>query len=110
MSVVVHSVQCLVQNAWRELWVPLCILFNGQRDSFVSGKGAGREFDHSPPSTALVKDEYSYASTRPICLYGKERNIFTFAEGLCFKDLLPVSIFYCSATLTEVFPCFFSQF
>ena len=40
MSVVVHSVQCLVQNAWRELWVPLCILFNGQRDSFASGKGA----------------------------------------------------------------------
>jgi len=30
----------------------------------------GREADHSPPSSAEVKNAWSYTSTPPICLHG----------------------------------------
>jgi hypothetical protein len=33
-------------------------------------KRPGREADHSPPSSAEVKNAWSYTSTPPICLYG----------------------------------------
>jgi len=33
-------------------------------------KRAGRETDHSPPSSAEVKNAWSYISTPPIYLYG----------------------------------------
>jgi hypothetical protein len=32
-------------------------------------KQLGREVDHSPPSSAKVKSEWSYTSTPPICLH-----------------------------------------
>jgi len=35
----------------------------GTRDSFPGGKTAGREADHSPPSSAEVKNKWSYTST-----------------------------------------------
>jgi hypothetical protein len=43
-----------------------------------------READHSPPSSAEVKDEWSYSSTPPMRLHGivlikkKQRGNFTF--------------------------------
>jgi hypothetical protein len=33
-------------------------------------KRPGREADHSPPSSAKVKNAWSYTSTPPICLHG----------------------------------------
>jgi hypothetical protein len=33
-------------------------------------KGLGREADHSPPSSAEVKNPWSYTSTLPILLHG----------------------------------------
>jgi len=36
--------------------------------------GPGREADHSPPSSAEVKNAWSYTSTYPIRLYGKVLN------------------------------------
>jgi hypothetical protein len=33
-------------------------------------KRPGREADHSPPSSAEVKNAWSYTSTPPICLHG----------------------------------------
>jgi hypothetical protein len=41
------------------------------------GKLARAWFDHSPPSTAWIKNEWSYAFTSPICLHGLERWNFT---------------------------------
>jgi hypothetical protein len=35
----------------------------GTRDSFPGGKAAGRETDHSPPSSAEVKNAWSHTST-----------------------------------------------
>jgi hypothetical protein len=46
-------------------------------------KRPGRETDHSPPSSAEVRNAWSYTSTHPIRLYGvvlskKHRDNFTF--------------------------------
>jgi hypothetical protein len=42
----------------------------GTRDSFPGVKRPGREADHSPPSSAEVKNAWRYASTPPIRLHG----------------------------------------
>jgi hypothetical protein len=43
-------------------WVP--------GDLFLAVKWLGHEADHSPPSSAKVKNAWSYTSTPPILLYG----------------------------------------
>jgi hypothetical protein len=48
------------------LWGPSSLLFNGYRELFPWGlKRPGREADHSPPSSAEVKNAWSYTSTSP---------------------------------------------
>jgi hypothetical protein len=42
----------------------------GTRVSIPGGKPAGREDDHSPPSSTEVKNAWSYTSTTPIQLQG----------------------------------------
>jgi hypothetical protein len=42
----------------------------GTRGSFPGVKRLGREADHSSPSNAEVKNEWSYTSTPPIRLHG----------------------------------------
>ena len=61
-------------------WGPPSLLYNGYR-VFTGGRvRPGRDADPSPPSSAVVKKEYSYTSTPPItrtactepqCLYSK---------------------------------------
>ena len=43
------------------------------------GKNSGRDTDHSPPSCAEVKNEWSCISTPPLPLRGVDR-----ATSLCF--------------------------
>jgi hypothetical protein len=45
---------------------------------FPRGKMAGLEVDHSPPSSAKVKYEWSYTSTPPICHHGVDKEKCTF--------------------------------
>jgi hypothetical protein len=40
------------------------------RTLYLGVKRPGREADHSPPSSAEVKNTWSYISTPPICLHG----------------------------------------
>jgi hypothetical protein len=48
------------------LWgPPSLIISNGYRGLFPGSKVIGREADHSPPSSAEVKNEWSYTSTHP---------------------------------------------
>ena len=47
-------------------WGPTSLLFNGWRHSFPMLKQPGRAADHSPLSSAKVKNERSYISTPPI--------------------------------------------
>jgi hypothetical protein len=42
----------------------------GTRGSFPGGKAAGREADHSPLSSAEVKNAWNYTSTPRIRLHG----------------------------------------
>jgi flagellar basal body-associated protein FliL len=42
----------------------------GTGGSFPGARAAGRETDHSPPSSAEVKNAWSYTITPPICLHG----------------------------------------
>lgn len=70
---------------WSRVWIPV-----GARDCFFSGMsrldlgptkpikwvpgfllGLGREFYHSPSSSAKVKNEWSCTSPPPVCLQGK---------------------------------------
>ena len=40
-------------------------------------KDQGRDVDHSPPTSAEFKKEWSYTSAPYICLYGVDRDNFT---------------------------------
>ena len=42
--------------------------------SFLGVKRPGRDADHSSPTSAEVKDGWSYTSTPTICLHGVDRN------------------------------------
>jgi hypothetical protein len=50
-------------------WGPQILLFTGYRCYFPGIKRPGLDVDRSPPSNAEVKNEWSYTSTPPICLY-----------------------------------------
>jgi hypothetical protein len=65
---------------------------HGQPGSFSDVKRPGREADHSPPSCVDVKNEWSYFSTPPICIYGVDRNPFIFTSFLS-ETLFSTSIF-----------------
>jgi hypothetical protein len=43
----------------------------------------GREADHSPPSSAVAKNEQNYTFTSPVCLRGVHRESFTFFCSCC---------------------------
>jgi hypothetical protein len=48
---------------------------------FPRDKAAGREFDHSPPSSAEAKNEWSYAATPPIFLQGVDKDNVTYLNA-----------------------------
>jgi len=50
----------------------------GIRGYFPWVKRSRSEVNHSPRSSAEVKDKWSYTSTPPICLHGLDREHFTF--------------------------------
>jgi hypothetical protein len=58
---------------------PTNLLLNGYRETFPWVKRLGHEADHSPQTTAEVKNGWSYTSTSPIHLHGiMHRDNFTF--------------------------------
>jgi len=58
------------------------------------------EANHSPPSSAEVKNEWSYTSTPPTCLHDVDRNNFTllcrYIKGKYVYKLLSVLTEFCS--------------
>jgi hypothetical protein len=63
------------------LWIRPSPLFSGYWDSFPGLKRPGCEVDHSPLSTAGVKNEWRYSPASPVCLNGVDRgnsSFFTF--------------------------------
>ena len=66
----------LLQNHPDRLWgssSPLCNLYRG---SFPRVKRSGNKAYHSPQSTAVVKNEWSYTFAPPICLQSLDRDKF----------------------------------
>jgi len=55
------------------LWGPPSLLFDGYRGSFPGLIRSGRDFNHSPQSSAEVKKEWSYTSSPPLCLHDVDR-------------------------------------
>jgi hypothetical protein len=55
--------------AFNKWWAPPSFLQNEYWGLFPVAKAAGREADHSPPSSAEVKNAWSYTSTPPIRLH-----------------------------------------
>jgi len=66
-----------------QLWSPPSLLFSGL-GAFPLVKQLGHEIEHSPLSSAEVKNEWNCASFPPVCLHGMYR------ATLCF---LPLSYF-----------------
>jgi hypothetical protein len=64
-------------------WRPLSVLFNGCQGLHPREiKRQGRDASHSLPSSAEVKNEWSYTSTSSLCLYIVYRDAFTFTLPL----------------------------
>ena len=68
----------LVQNLPDRLWSPVNPLFSGYRVSLPGIKRLRCEFDHLPPPSVEVKNEWSCASAPAICLHGIHRTTFPF--------------------------------
>ena len=54
------------------------LLFNECWCSFLEVKRPEHELDHSPPSSAEVKNKWSYNSYLPTCLHGMDSDSFNF--------------------------------
>jgi hypothetical protein len=59
------------------LWGPPSFAFNECLLSFQEVKRPGREANHSPPSSAEVKNEWSHTHNPPVYLNGVDRDNFT---------------------------------
>jgi hypothetical protein len=64
---------------------PRSLLFNGYQSALPAVYLARYEVDHLPSSSVEVRNECSYTSTPPVCLYNTENDNFT----------LPVPRQYC---------------
>jgi len=53
-------------------------VFSGSPDSSIGAKWLGHDVNHSTPSSAEVKNEWSYTFAPPIYLHGMDRDNFTF--------------------------------
>jgi hypothetical protein len=71
-----------LQNHPEGLWGPHSLLFSGHNGSVLEIKRSCFELGHSPPFSAEVINEWSYACTPPICLHGVDRGSFNFTHWL----------------------------
>jgi len=66
------------------------LLFNGYQGTSPGVKRPGREVKHSSPSSARVKNYWSYTSTPPLCLHGVERENLTFTFTFTVLPFMPL--------------------
>ena len=81
------------------LWDPPILLF--QRNGVLSGaKERSREVNHSPPSSAEIKNAWSYTLTPSIFLHGVHRENFNFTSKFlsipqCFQSVYSLQCRVC---------------
>ena len=61
-------------------------LCNGYQISFPGLKGTGRDSGHSPPSSAQVKNEWSYTSNLHVCPHTAGRDNLIFLSDVTFTS------------------------
>jgi hypothetical protein len=71
---------------------PHRLIFNGYRGSFPGQKRLGHEVDSSSPSSAEVKNEWSYTSTPHIRLHGMDRKDLSFLLLYNFSLVVAVNL------------------
>jgi len=65
------------QNRPDSIWGPISLTFNEYQSSFLRVERWRREVDHSPPSSAEIKNQWSYASTPPMCFHDVDEENFS---------------------------------
>ena len=71
------------------LWAPRSPLFSGYRVCFPDVMRLGREAVHPHPSSAEIKNEWSYTSSPPICLDDTDRDkICSMWNGRAWSGLI----------------------
>jgi hypothetical protein len=68
----------LLRKCLDKLWVPLSLIFNGNRVCFPVLKRLRRDYDPSTTPGATVRNEWGYTSTAPVYLHGMDKDSFTF--------------------------------
>jgi len=58
------------------LWGPRSPLFNGYRSYFPWIKRQGSDVEHSPPSRAQVKSDWSCTSATPRRVYASDQGVY----------------------------------
>ena len=67
----------LFRNRSNRLCGPPSRVFNGHRDYFPRAKQRKREAAHPPPTTAEIKNEWSYTSASPTHLHSMDKDSCT---------------------------------
>jgi hypothetical protein len=67
-----------LHNRPDRIWGRISFLFGRYQDSFPQTERPGCEVDNSPPSSAEIKNEWSYAAILPTGLHGVNRGHFIF--------------------------------
>jgi hypothetical protein len=65
-------------NCTDRFWAPTRPLVDEYHGPFLGVRRRKRAAYHSPPSGTEVKNDWSYTSALPICLYVVDRDKFTF--------------------------------
>jgi hypothetical protein len=82
------------------LWGPTSLLYDGYR-VFPGGKVLpGSAADHSPPSSAVVMEEYSYTSTHPLGHTGPVTGLLYLYVGIIVNRDLVVGFFVLTPQVT----------
>jgi hypothetical protein len=97
----------LLQNRLNGMWCPPSLFFSEDRRSFQGLKRLGRDGDHSTPSGAKVKNEWSYTYTPRVSFLPRAETTVPCFVSLFYSSFL--ALFLCGAPFF-IFPIVFDFF
>jgi hypothetical protein len=78
---------------------PACLMYNGYWGSSLEVNQPGCQVDHSPLSSADVKNEWSYTHTPPLCPHDMDRKNITL---ICFYPTTDLMVNHSFITYNNV--------